>query len=139
MWWIEILNYLLLLLWKKEILLPKYQKNFFRQERDWTCSIACIRTLLSSFLDVVPSEDFFVIKYGLSPSVYYSKDIKKLDILSEYDVIYCCDEIIDLEKLLDYIDLEYFQIKDNTNLEEHKDDVRYKKRFYHLDEEYTHL
>lgn len=126
-------------------------KKFFRQERDWTCSIACIRTLLSSFLDVVPSEDFFVIKYRLSPSAYYSKDIKKLDILSEYDVIYGCDEIIDLEKLLDYIDLGYylmvesslncghwlvflgyFQVKDKTNLEEHKvllydpyyDDVR---------------
>ena len=31
--------------------------RLFRQERDWTCSVACIRTLLSRRNAVVPSEN----------------------------------------------------------------------------------
>lgn len=63
----------------------------YKQERDWTCSIACIRTLLSSVSDNVLSEDEFISIFKLTPSPYYSKDIKSLCILSDIDAIYGCD------------------------------------------------
>ena len=40
----------------------------------------------------VPDEKYFVDKYELTPGPYYSKDIKRLGILDEYDAIYRCDE-----------------------------------------------
>lgn len=64
----------------------------FPQERDWTCSVACIRTILSGIDKKVLSEKEFINKYKLIPGPYFSKDIKKLKLLSKYEVIYGCDE-----------------------------------------------
>ena len=70
------------------IMTPKY---LFRQERDWTCSIACLRSITSS-MKSLGSEDKIFKKYDLKPSPYYSKDIKNLHILDKFkDVIYGCD------------------------------------------------
>ena len=53
----------------------------FKQERDWTCSIACIRTLISSKYNI--SENVFIQKYNLSTGPYYSKDIKRIGSLDD--------------------------------------------------------
>lgn len=87
---------------RKAELFPKFEllhKNvitwqtnqMFPQERDWTCAIACIRTLLAGTESEVPSEDSFVDTYKLAPSPYYSKDIKELNLLTGRDVIYGSD------------------------------------------------
>ena len=89
----------------------------YPQERDWTCSLACIRTLLSAVMDDVPKEGAMVQQYGMEPGPYYSKDLKKLNILQETGnlshVIYGCDkeqiELADIVSLLEegyYIMLE---------------------------------
>lgn len=65
--------------------------NMFPQETDWTCSIACVRTLLSGVVEKVPSEEELVKKYEMTPGPYYSKDMKKRGMFSEYDIIYGCD------------------------------------------------
>ena len=69
-------------------LTPPY---LYPQERDWTCSIACIRTILSAIINSVPKEDYIIEKYNMTPGPYYSKDIKNLGILNSYDVKYGCD------------------------------------------------
>lgn len=75
--------------------------KFFPQERDWTCSVACIRTILSGIEDEVPTEDFFVGNYALSPGPYYSREIKSRKLLEPYDVVYGCDnEKVTLDDVL---------------------------------------
>lgn len=65
--------------------------------------------MLSGFLDSVPSEKYFIDKYNLTPSPYYSKDIKKLDILNDYDAIYGCDKRAEqFDTVLDYLKTGYF-------------------------------
>lgn len=115
--------------------------TYYKQERDWTCSIACIRTMSSKFMKEVPSEDFFVEAYELKPGPHYSKDIKTLGILDEFSVVYGCDigenekninTIIDLisdgyavmmETMLNYahwvVVLGYFIIGEPEDLEKH--------------------
>lgn len=66
-------------------------KKFYPQEKDWTCSVACIRTLLSGIMQNVLSEKEMIEKYNISPSPHYSEDIKRLGILSEYDTVFGCD------------------------------------------------
>lgn len=84
-------------------------KRLYPQETDWTCSLACIRTMLSGFIENVPDEDFYVEKYKMEPGPYYSKDIKKIGILDEYDVVYGCDEKDKtFDKVLDYVEDGYF-------------------------------
>lgn len=48
--------------------------RLFRQERDWTCSVACIRTLLSGRTAEVPSENEFIEKFGLVPGPHYTDE-----------------------------------------------------------------
>lgn len=64
----------------------------YPQERDWTCSIACIRTILSAIEEEVLGEEEIVTKYNMLPGPYYSKDLKTLGILNSYDVKYGCDD-----------------------------------------------
>ena len=66
-------------------------KTFYRQETDWTCSIACIRTMMSGFLTQVPGEEELVQQFQLTPGPHYSKQIKERQILAAYDAIYGCD------------------------------------------------
>ena len=60
----------------------------FNQERDWTCCIACLRTISSNTLG---TEKELIDTYNFTPGPYYSKDIKNKHILDNYDVIYGCD------------------------------------------------
>lgn len=83
--------------------------KLFPQETDWTCAIACIRTMLSGLQSHVPSEREFVEKYHLSPGPRYSRDIKALKILDGYDAVYGCDEKnITFDKILDYMSQGYY-------------------------------
>lgn len=111
----------------------------FPQERDWSCSIACIRTLLSAVSTNVEKEDFYIKKYELKPHSYYSKDIKELHMLDNYNVLYGCDKKYNFDDILNiaqdgfYIMLEsaincghwlvflgYFPLKNKDNISEHK-------------------
>lgn len=89
--------------------ISKTPKRLYPQERDWTCSIACIRTILSGIDPSIPSEDSFVELYDLKPGPLFSKDIKNLNLLENYDVIYGCDLINpSFDQLLSYINDNYF-------------------------------
>lgn len=65
-------------------------QKLFRQERDWTSSIACLRSITSS-INNIGTEDEIVKKYNMCPRSYHSSDIKKLDILKDYIVEFGCD------------------------------------------------
>ena len=67
-------------------------RKLYKQERDWTCSLACIRTLLSSRGKKVYAEDYYIDKYKMKPGPYFSKDIKKIGMLKDFDVKYGCDD-----------------------------------------------
>lgn len=85
---------------------PKY---LYKQERDWTCSLACIRSILSSITDNVPKEDELINKLDLKPGPYYSKDIRKLGLLNTYTTVYgCSDKDADFDKLLSYMEQGYY-------------------------------
>lgn len=84
-------------------------KRLFPQERDWTCAVACIRTMLSGLQKQVPPEQEIVEKYHLIPGPYYSGDIKDLGLLMDYDVIYGCDtQSISFDHILDYMGNGYY-------------------------------
>ena len=40
---------------------------YYKQERDWTCSIACIRTMMSKFNENVQTEDYFINTFNIKP------------------------------------------------------------------------
>ena len=89
----------------KEIVsnISMFPKYLYRQERDWTCSIAVLRSITSSIKDI-GSEDDIIEKYDFKMGPNYSKDIKDKGILSseDFDVLYGCDF-----KDLDISDLWY--------------------------------
>lgn len=85
----------------------------YPQERDWTCSIACIRTLLSKIKEYVPKEITFINTFNLKPNPYFSKDLKIILEKFDIDVVYGCDskinsfdDILDLSQQGYYIMLE---------------------------------
>lgn len=82
--------------------------NLYAQERDWTCMIACVRTILSRGNNPITSEEEYISRYKLTPGPYYSKDVKNLKLLESYDVIYGCD-ISDknFDMVLDYFEAGY--------------------------------
>lgn len=82
--------------------------KLYPQERDWTCCIACIRTLLSAGKAPILSEDDIVKKYKISPGPLYSKDIKKLNLLYKYDVKYGCDNDITFDEIIKLMQENYF-------------------------------
>lgn len=86
------------------IMIPK---RLFPQERDWTCSIACLRSITSS-LKNIGTECFIVENYNLKPGPHYSKDIKELNILKDFSVEFGCDLRKDYE-----LDKLYSLLKDN--------------------------
>lgn len=67
-------------------------KKFYYQERDWTCSIAMLRTITSSIKDI-GLEDEIIKKYNFIPSPYYSEQLKEKGVLDNKDitVLYGCD------------------------------------------------
>lgn len=70
----------------------------YPQSRDWTCSLACLRSITSG---IVPlgNEDELIEAFGLRPGPYYSEDVKRLGILSGYeiDVAYGCDFALNMK------------------------------------------
>ncbi len=84
--------------------------KFYRQERDWTCSIACLRTLLSGIQDKVESENEFIIKYKFEIEPHYSKDIKYRNIFTDdLKVIYGCDhKNTSIKQLFSYMEDGYY-------------------------------
>lgn len=70
-------------------------KRLFYQERDWTCSITCIRNILW-YLEICESEDYYIETFNMKPGPYYSKDIKRLGILENHNTVYGCD-LIDID------------------------------------------
>lgn len=60
-------------------------KHFYPQERDWTCSIAVLRTILSSFSDVA-SEDEIIEKYGFKEGPHYSCEIQEKNVIDSKKV-----------------------------------------------------
>lgn len=83
--------------------------NLCAQETDWTCSVACIRTMLSGIGNEIPSESDIVNEYSMQPGPYYSRDIKRIGILEQYDVIYGCDlEKKSFDAVLEYMDAGYY-------------------------------
>lgn len=94
---------------KKEtaVMIPK---ALHRQERDWTCAIACLRSIVSSIKNIGTEEEI-ILKYNLSPGPLYSKNLKELHILDELDVIYGCDIVektYAYEYLYDLLKQDYF-------------------------------
>lgn len=67
--------------------------NMYRQERDWTCGLACVRTIAADLAPGFPSEDDIVQKYQLTPGPLSSEDIKRLGLLElpGLEVQYGCD------------------------------------------------
>lgn len=59
-----------------------------RQHRDWTCSVACLRTILCTNM----SEDYMIDMLGLQPGPHYSKDMKQtVNIFGHYQFDFGCD------------------------------------------------
>lgn len=84
-------------------------KVLFPQERDWTCSLACVRTLLSGIVDSVPAEVDYIDRYNLQAGPHYSRDMKRLGMLDGYDAVYGCDEQErTFDRVLDYMSDGYF-------------------------------
>jgi hypothetical protein len=54
--------------------------QLMRQERDWTCSVAAVRTILSAFKEKYLSETSFIANYNLTIGEHYTEEIlsKKL-------------------------------------------------------------
>ncbi len=65
--------------------------KLFPQETDWTCAIACIRTMISAFESDLKSEEYYVKAHNIKMGPQYSQQIKNYGILNEYDAIYGCD------------------------------------------------
>lgn len=90
-------------------IVAKAPKAMYPQERDWSCSLACIRTMLSGFLEEVPTEEELIHRYKIQMGPYYSKEIKAYHMLDEYDVIYGCDtDNHDFDTILDYAENGYY-------------------------------
>ena len=49
--------------------------RLLRQERDWTCSVAAVRSILSAFADKPLTENDFIAKYKLTPGPHYTEEI----------------------------------------------------------------
>ena len=82
--------------------------RLYPQETDWTCSVACLRTILSGIDKTVPSEEDLVRRYNMQPGPYYSKDIKTLGILNNYDAVYGCDnKDVSFDDILSYVEIGY--------------------------------
>lgn len=78
-------------------------KFCYRQKRDWTCSIACLRTICShkDFLNI-SEEDVLKKIPSIKPGPQWSSNIKSWGLLPE-DTIYGCERTIELEGLLELL------------------------------------
>lgn len=53
----------------------------YPQERDWTCGLACLRTMLFNKGIVTPSEEEYIENYDLKPGPIYVKDFLEKNII----------------------------------------------------------
>ncbi len=65
--------------------------RLYRQEKNWTCSVAAIRTILSAFGDKVLSEAEFIKKYDLVKGPHYTEEIMSKKMLGKKKVLSCLD------------------------------------------------
>lgn len=56
----------------------------YRQERDWTCSIACLRSIASKFT-TMEDESKIIEQYELKPGPHYARDIESKGLLKHFD------------------------------------------------------
>ncbi|MBQ6583394.1 MAG: hypothetical protein IJH77_06185, partial [Mogibacterium sp.] len=80
----------------------------FRQERDWSCSVACLRTILAA-AGASCTEEQLIGQLSMTPGPHYSKDLKKLGLPEGVEAIWGCDEPdITVRKLFDYMASGYY-------------------------------
>lgn len=83
-------------------------RTFHRQNTDWTCSIACLRTMMTAFDKSIPSEEALVEEYNLQPGPHYSEELKRIGILKNYQAVYGCDNPnITFDQVLEYMEQGY--------------------------------
>lgn len=63
--------------------------RLYPQMRDWTCALACLRSLTSGIADI-GDDEALIRKFDLTPGPLYSADIKRIGILGgvDTDIIY---------------------------------------------------
>lgn len=72
-----------------KIISDKNAMTMHKQNRDWTCSIACLRTILGT----QKTEDWFVNIFHMKPGPYYSGDFKKIaDQFKGFSFLFGCDD-----------------------------------------------
>lgn len=66
----------------------------YKQEHDWTCSVACLRTIART----IKSEQEIVEELGMERGAYYSdffyEKFKKGDWASKYDMVFGCNDTL---------------------------------------------
>ena len=70
--------------WRQLFSVSKVPPVLYPQEADWTCSVACVRTILSGILggpEGVPGEAEIVARFGLKPGPHFSAEIRDLGLL----------------------------------------------------------
>lgn len=83
--------------------------RLLRQERDWTCAFACIRTIMSAFDAGWINETDIIKRYKLTPGPYFSYDLKKLGIINHMDVVYGCDNpFVSFDDIIRYMKSGYY-------------------------------
>lgn len=71
------------------IITENHSLTLHKQHRDWTCSVACLRTILCTTLD----ENWFIDKFNMKPGPYYSKDLKVIaDTFNRFKFTFGCDD-----------------------------------------------
>lgn len=117
--------------------------ELYPQERDWTCSVACIRTILSGVTKNIPSENEFLEKYNIEIGGHYVDEFIEKNMLFPAEEIrthhdYKLDEIglpllnkllgekyfIMVECMYNYahwvVVLGYYAVRERQDTEEHK-------------------
>lgn len=84
----------------------------YPQERDWTCSVACIRSILSAFDKKVPSEDELIKRFDLKKGPHYTDEICQKRMFGNNRKIFssldCEAEDINLKLLNNLLKKKYF-------------------------------
>ncbi len=116
--------------------------RLFAQERDWTCAVACIRTLVSGLTPHVMSEDDYIKEYNLIKGPHYVPELLAKGMLTpareiKTDTDYAKEDLnlkllcrllqekyfIMAESLLNYdhwvVILGYYATRDKEDTEEH--------------------
>ena len=94
---------------KEQSVITNSPRYLFRQERDWTCSVACLRSILSGIEKNIKSEEEYISMFKFDVGPHYSCDIKNKGILSEVKALYGCDfDDITFDELLVYLKKGYY-------------------------------